>query len=141
VASSNEPFLDLARSAVDAGLGYARDQGLRMTLLVMDITGTVCASARMDGSRPITYTIALAKANTARMFEASTGALAERVKPENKIAIGQIAPDIAFLGGGVPLVRGGVVIGAIGASGGNEQQDIECADVALAAVAPRLGEG
>jgi uncharacterized protein GlcG (DUF336 family) len=132
-------FLDLARVAVDAGLAYAREHDLRMTMVVMDASGTVCAAARMDRSRPITYQIALAKANTARLFEASTGVLAGRVKPENKIAIGQIGTDIAFLGGGVPIVRDGLVIGAIGASGGNEEQDIECADQALAAVAGLLG--
>jgi uncharacterized protein GlcG (DUF336 family) len=132
-------FLDLARTAVDAGLAYARERDLRMTMVVMDVTGTVCAAARMDRSRPITYQIAVAKANTARLFDTSTGVLAGRVKPENKIAIGQIGTDIAFLGGGVPIVRDGLTIGAIGASGGNEEQDIECADQALAAVAGLLG--
>jgi uncharacterized protein GlcG (DUF336 family) len=34
----------------------------------------------------------------------------------------------------VPIVRDGVVIGAIGASGATEEQDVECADLALAAV-------
>jgi uncharacterized protein GlcG (DUF336 family) len=127
-------FLDLARRAVDAGLQYAAERDLRMTMVVMDASGTICAAARMDRSRPITYAIAVAKANTARMFEASTGDLAGRVKPENKIAIGQLGTDIAFLGGGVPIVRDGVVIGAIGASGATEEQDVECADLALAAV-------
>ena len=134
--SEDGPFLELARRAVDAGLGYAREHDLRMTLVVMDATGTVCAAARMDRSRPITYQIAVAKANTARQFEQSTAILAGRVKPENKIAIGQIGTDIAFLGGGVPIVRAGAVIGAIGASGATEDQDIECADVALAAIEP-----
>jgi uncharacterized protein GlcG (DUF336 family) len=133
---ADEPsFLALAQRAVDAGLAYARERDLRMTMVVMDSTGTVCAAARMDHSRPITYQIALAKANTARVFETSTSVLAGRVKPENKIAIGQLGTDIAFLGGGVPIVREGLVIGAIGASGGNEDQDTECADVAVAAVA------
>ena len=130
-----DPFLDLARSAVDAGLAYAGEHELKMTLVVMDATGTVCAAARMDRSRPVTYAIAVAKANTARLFEASTADLAARVKPENKIAIGQLATDVAFLGGGVPIVRDGVVVGAIGASGGSEEQDVDCAAVALAAVA------
>jgi uncharacterized protein GlcG (DUF336 family) len=127
-------FLGLARQAIDAGLAYARERDLRMTIVVMDATGTVCAAARMDGSRPITYAIAVAKANTARVFETSTAVLAGRVKPENKIAIGQLGTDIAFLGGGLPLVRDGAVIGALGASGATEEQDIECADVAVAAL-------
>jgi uncharacterized protein GlcG (DUF336 family) len=132
--ANDTPFLDLARRAVDAGLQYAAERDLRMTMVVMDASGTICAAARMDRSRPITYAIAVAKANTARMFEASTGDLAGRVKPENKIAIGQLGTDIAFLGGGVPIVRDGIVIGAIGASGATEEQDVECAEVALGAV-------
>ena len=125
-------FLERAQRSVEAGLAWARERETLMTFVVMDVTGTVCAAARMDGSRPITYDIAVAKANTARSFHASTADLAGRVKPENKIAIGQLGTDIAFLGGGVPLRRAGLVIGAIAASGGNEEQDIECANVALA---------
>jgi uncharacterized protein GlcG (DUF336 family) len=130
----SDSFLDLSRRAIEAGLAYAASRDLRMTLVVMDVTGTVCAAARMDRARPITYAIAVAKANTARVFESSTADLAGRVKPENKIAIGQLGTDIAFLGGGLPIVRDGLVVGAIGASGGTEDQDIECAVVALAAV-------
>lgn len=130
-------FLELAQRAVEAGVAYAGERNLRMTIVVLDLTGTVCAAARMDGARTITYEIALAKANTARAFEASTAELKERVKPENKIAIGQIAPRIAFLGGGLPIVDEDRLIGALGASGGNEQQDIECAEVCLAAALRR----
>jgi uncharacterized protein GlcG (DUF336 family) len=129
----SDSFLARAQRAVDAGLGWADEHGALMTFVVMDLTGTVCAAARMDGSRTITYEIAVAKANTAREFHASTAELAGRVKPENKIAIGQLATRIAFLGGGVPIVRDGAVIGGIGVSGGTEDQDVECADVCLAA--------
>jgi uncharacterized protein GlcG (DUF336 family) len=133
--NSSDTFLDVAQRAVTAGIDYARERGLKMTVLVMDVTGTVCAAARMDGSRTITYKIALAKANTAREFMSSTADLAGRVRPENKIAIGQLGNDIAFLGGGVPIMRDGELIGAIGASGATEEQDVECADLCLAAVA------
>jgi uncharacterized protein GlcG (DUF336 family) len=129
---TSESFLETAQRVVAAGIEYARQHELRMTVLVMDITGTVCAAARMDGSRTITYAIALAKANTAREFQTATSDLAARVKPENKIAIGQLAPNIAFLGGGAPIEREGALIGAVGTSGGNEQQDVDCAEAALA---------
>jgi uncharacterized protein GlcG (DUF336 family) len=130
----NDSFLDLARTAVDAGVAWAVEHDVRMTFVVMDVTGTVCAAARMDRSRPITYAIAVAKANTARLFEAPTDELAGRVKPENKIAIGQLGTDIAFLGGGAPIVRGDAVVGGLGASGGTEDQDVECARAMSAAI-------
>ena len=44
----------------------ARERDLKMTIVVLDVTGTVCAAARMDGARTITYEIAVAKANTSR---------------------------------------------------------------------------
>jgi glc operon protein GlcG len=135
VAAEDGSFLALAQCAVEAGLAWARERDVRMTFVVLDVTGTVCAAARMDRSRTITYDIALAKANTALQFQDTTAALAGRVKPENKIAIGQLAPRIAFLGGAVPIVRDGEIIGSIGASGGTEDQDIECAEACLAAVA------
>jgi uncharacterized protein GlcG (DUF336 family) len=134
VSPEHDNFLALAQRAVEAGLAWARERDLRMTFVVMDATATVCASARMDGSRTITYDIAVAKANTALAFQASTADLAARVKPENKIAIGQLAPRIAFLGGAVPIVRDGAIIGSIGASGGSEDQDVDSADACLAAI-------
>ena len=88
----------------------------------------------MDGSRTITYEIAVAKANTALAFQAATADLAQRVKPENKIAIGQLAQRIAFLGGGVPILRDGAIVGAIGVSGGTEDEDVACAAACIAAV-------
>ena len=113
---------------------WADEHDVKMTFVVMDVTATVCAAARMDGSRTITYDIAVAKANTALAFHSSTAELAQRVKPENKIAIGQLAPRIAFLGGAVPLRRAGAIVGSIGVSGGTEEQDVECAEACLRAV-------
>ena len=130
---ATDTFLGLGQRLIESGLAYARDRELAMSFVLMDATGTVCAAARMDAARTITYEIAVAKANTAREFRASTAELASRVKPENKIAIAQLAPRIAFLGGGVPIVRDGDIVGALGVSGGTEDQDVECALACLAA--------
>ena len=122
--SANQSFLAQAQRAIAAGLAWAQEHQVLMTFVVIDVSGTVCAAARMDGSRMITYEIALAKANTAREFHALLLLISERgFKPENKIAIGQLASRIAFLGGGLPVMRDGAVVGAIGASGGSEDQD------------------
>ena len=134
MTAANDSFLASAQHAVETGLAWARERELRMTFVVLDVTGTVCAAARMDGARTITYEIAMAKANTALAFQSSTAELSGRVKPENKIAIGQLAPRIAFLGGAVPIVRDGGVVGSIGASGATEEEDIECAEACLAAI-------
>lgn len=127
-------FLTSGQAAVAAGIEYARANDARMAVVVMDVTGTVCAAARMDHARTIVYDIALAKANTAREFENRTSELKDRVAVENKAALTALSPrPIAFLGGGLPIMRAGHIDGAIGASGGSEAQDIECAEVALRA--------
>jgi uncharacterized protein GlcG (DUF336 family) len=39
---------------------------------------------------------------------------------------------VVIFGGGIPIKRSGVVIGAVGASGGSVQQDVEVAEAAAA---------
>jgi uncharacterized protein GlcG (DUF336 family) len=43
-------------------------------------------------------------------------------------------PRLTLLGGGIPIVVNGQVVGGIGASGGTLPQDIEVADAGLAAI-------
>jgi glc operon protein GlcG len=44
------------------------------------------------------------------------------------------APRMTLLGGGVPIVVGGAVVGAIGVGGGTIDQDIVVAEAGLAAL-------
>jgi uncharacterized protein GlcG (DUF336 family) len=45
-------------------------------------------------------------------------------------------PRLTLLGGGLPIIVNGQVVGGIGASGGTIAQDIEVADAGLAAFRP-----
>ena len=126
-------FLERAQRAVEAGLAYAREHDLRMTFVVLDHTTEPVAAARMDGARLGTWDIAVAKANTAFRFQSPTIDLKDRIVPENKAAIQALMTRIVFLGGGVPILDAGVPIGAIGTSGGVEDQDVESAEACLAA--------
>jgi uncharacterized protein GlcG (DUF336 family) len=128
-------FLERAQRAVEAGLAYARERDLRMTFVVLDGTTEPVAAARMDGARLATWDIAVAKANTAFRFQSPTIELKGRIVPENKAAIQALMPRLVFLGGGVPIFEEGVLIGAIGTSGGVEDQDMESAEACLAAFA------
>jgi uncharacterized protein GlcG (DUF336 family) len=74
-------------------------------------------------------------------FEAATGDLKQRFDSDTKVALAQLIPrPIAFLGGGAPITRRNVVIGAIGASGASEDQDAACVNAALSAVRALLEE-
>jgi uncharacterized protein GlcG (DUF336 family) len=91
------------------------------------------ALGRMDKARPITVEIALNKAYTAASFQQPTKELAgvagqswfqSLVVSSN----GRIMPG----GGAVPIVEGGNVVGAVAVAGGTDDQDQNCAEVALA---------
>jgi uncharacterized protein GlcG (DUF336 family) len=126
-------FLDRAQRAVARGLEFAQTEGLSMAIVVLDENASVAAAARMDGSRPSTYEVVLAKANTALQLRAPTDVLQSAISLENKIALGQLLERIVFIGGGVPIERDGRFVGGIGAGGAAEEKDIECAKLCLEA--------
>jgi uncharacterized protein GlcG (DUF336 family) len=124
-----DEFLARAREVADAGLEFARAHSFAVAVVILDRTGTICAALRTDDTRTIAYEIAVAKALTAFQFREATASLKERISSENRVALAQLRPGLAFMGGGVPLYDSdGAVVGAVGVSGGTEQQDIECAD-------------
>ena len=107
-----------------------------MSFAVVDAGGHLIALVRMDGAGLLTPSIAQSKAYTAAMFRrasAELGKIAE-TRPQfftSIVNIGSV-PLIAG-GGGVPIRQGTEVVGAVGASGGTPDQDVECAQAGLAA--------
>lgn len=128
-------FLPRAQAAVDAGIAEARERGIRVAVVVLDATFTLAAAQRLDGAYRSSVAVAQAKAHTALNFRTPTSALVERIKSENKQALQAVDSDLIFVGGGVPVVVDGVTIGAVGVSGGSEDEDIACATAGAAAAA------
>ena len=114
--------------------------GRRVAVVVLDNTFTLAAAQRLDGAYRSTVAVARAKAHTALNFGRPTSDMAERIKPENKQALQAVEPDLMFVGGGIPIVVDGVTIGAVGVSGGSEDDDHACA-VAGATAAERASSG
>ena len=76
-------------------------------------------------------TIAKDKAYTAAVFGASTDDLSNALKDNPVLHHGiAIRPGVVLFGGGLPIVEDGAVIGAIGVSGGSEDDDRACARLA-----------
>lgn len=124
-------FLECAQAAVNRGMHFAHQHDLELAVVVIDATGSVCAAARMDGTRPSTYEVVHAKANTALQLKGPTATLEDALPLDRKVAVANLLDRIVFIGGGVPIIDDGRLLGAIGVGGAAEDQDVECAELCL----------
>jgi uncharacterized protein GlcG (DUF336 family) len=119
-----------AEALVAAASAAARDIGIRVTIAVTDAGGHLTAFARDDGAPFLTANVAIDKAWTAASFGLPTHTWADIVANP---ALASLAhqPRLVAVGGGMPIVLDGRVVGGIGISGGNAQQDRDAAELAL----------
>ncbi|MEM6929280.1 MAG: heme-binding protein [Myxococcota bacterium] len=129
---------ELARHLIEAAQTHARSLGLAITTAVVDESGILKAFSRMDRSPLIASGASHKKAKTAVGFGIPTGqAWHEFIKDDPILEHGaQQLDDFILLGGGLPIVYDGQLIGAIGVSGGHYAQDEACARAALECLEP-----
>lgn len=114
-----------------AARGKADELALAAAIAIVDEGGYAFRVHRGDGAGLMTPAVALAKARTAALMRAPSGALTARLKDEPELLrLTEYLP----LPGGLPVRHEGVVIGAVGVSGGDPQQDEAIAGAALAAL-------
>jgi uncharacterized protein GlcG (DUF336 family) len=128
--------LDLAdaRRIIAAAERKATELGIPYSIAVADSGGALLAFARMDGAWLGGVDIAIGKAWTARAFDMPTDDLA-RITQSGEQGFGLNTTNdckVVIFGGGIPIKRDGVVIGAVGASGGSVEQDVAVARAAVA---------
>lgn len=117
---------------VDAALAKAAELGVAATVSICDDGGHALRLYRMDGTGAMTPVVAAAKARTAALMRAPSGALTARLKDEPELLrLTEYLP----MPGGLPIVHDGQCIGAIGISGGSAVQDEAIAEVGRAALA------
>ena len=115
------PALQAATAAVQA----ASDLGVSVNVALVDAAGVLAAFVRMPGAPLHSIDIAIDKAYTAASFGLATGQW-PAVLATHSAAVREgivLRPRFVAFGGGLPIVEGGVRIGAIGVSGGSEAQD------------------
>ena len=117
--------LAAARAIVAAVEVEARALGVAMSCAVVDGGDQLVAFERMDGADLVGITLARDKAFTALVNRMPTADLPPIVQPGTEffgyhtVAGGR---TIVFAGG-LPLERAGVLVGAVGVSGGDSAQD------------------
>lgn len=124
-----------ARQMIAAGEKKAHALGVPYNLAVVDAGGGLIAHVRMDGAWLGSVDIAIHKAWTARAFDMPTDKLSKMAQ-SGKPLFGIDSTNhekVVIFGGGIPLKVGDVVVGALGASGGTVDQDVEVAEAAISA--------
>ncbi|MEE2690619.1 MAG: heme-binding protein [Pseudomonadota bacterium] len=129
-----------ADAVLDAARKAAEEIGVPMNIAVLDAGVHLKAFLRMDGALIGSIDIALGKAKTAALFGMNTEAIGEFSKPGGTSpGLEQTNGGLVVFAGGVPIRdANGVVIGAVGVSGGAVAQDFQVASAAAAAAAQPL---
>jgi uncharacterized protein GlcG (DUF336 family) len=114
--------MEQAQTLVQAAVSEANKRGWKMNVAVVDPNGDLIAFGRMDGAQLASISISQHKARVAARYRRPTRALEDAVQ---KFGFNYILTldDVIASRGGIPLVEGGKLIGAIGCSGGTGSQD------------------
>ncbi len=124
--------LDGAKAIVAAAEAEALKNKWTVAIAVVDESGNLIAFHKLDDTQVGSIDIAIGKARTAARMKRSTKALEDAVAGGRTVmlAIEGLTP----LEGGVPVMLGGRVIGAVGVSGVTSQQDAQVAQAGVAAL-------
>ena len=117
--------LEDARRVIAAAEKKADEIGQPMNIAVADEGGNIVAHVRMDNAWIGSIDISMKKAYTSRAFDITTKDLADNSQSGQQFFGIHASNDgkIMIFAGGVPLKRGGKVVGAVGVSGGAGDQD------------------
>jgi uncharacterized protein GlcG (DUF336 family) len=127
--------LEEAKSIVSGAERKAQQMGQPMNIAVMDAGRNLVAFHRMDGAWVASIDIAIDKAFTSAGRGLTTREIGEMAQPGQPL-FGINTTNggrIVIFAGGIPLMRDGEVVGAIGVSGGTPDEDHEVADAGVAA--------
>jgi len=122
---------EAAKKIVAAALAEARKNNWRMAAAVVDPSGELVYFERIDGTQIASNDLAIDKARTSARYKRPTKTF------QDAIAKGGV--DLRFLSmrgvisaeGGVPIVIGNALVGALGISGGTGMQDEQVAEVGV----------
>ncbi|MGW6260597.1 GlcG/HbpS family heme-binding protein [Streptomyces sp. NPDC055085] len=125
-----------AEVLVTAARRAAETAGVRVSVTVLDAGGHLLAFRRDDQAVLISGETSTRKAYTALQLNSATADLVGAVQPGGLFHTLPTALDrpLLFIAGGVPVHRGGRLIGAVGVGGGMPDQDHGFAATAVEAL-------
>ncbi len=132
---NTKPTLELADAKAIAAAAEAEALKHRwaVSIAIVDDGGHLLWLQRLDGAPPISAHIAPAKANTAALGRRESKEYEERINGGRTSFLS--APDLkGMLEGGVPILKDGQCLGAVGVSGVKSSEDAQIARAGIAAL-------
>jgi glc operon protein GlcG len=124
-----------AKKIATAALAPAIDNGWTMVIAIVDPGGHLVYLEKLDQTQVGSVVIAEQKARSAAIFKRPTKMFQERLaRGGDGLLVLRLAGAIP-VEGGLPIVAGGELIGALGVSGGSSAEDEVCAEAGAAALA------
>ena len=124
------PVNNAAAKQIAAGaINHAKENLWNVAVAVVDTHGMLIYYEMMDDTQTGSSTICIEKAKTASQFRRPTKAFEEGIV-NGRTAF--LSFGVNMCEGGLPIVEEGKVIGGVGVSGVNSDQDAACAEAGLA---------
>ena len=124
--------LERADAVLAAALAQAKSKGWPLVCAVVDSGAALVSFKRMDGAQLGSIDVSQHKARAAAKFRRETKAFEAGIQGGFTYLL--TLDDLIGSRGGIPLVEGGKLIGAIGCSGGTGSQDEVAAKAGVAAI-------
>lgn len=131
----NKPVLDLAdvKKIAAAAESEALKNNWAVTIAIVDDGGHLLHLTRLDGAAAISSHIAPAKAHTSAVGRRESKVYEEVINGGRTSFLS--APSLkGMLEGGVPIMKDGVCLGAVGVSGVKSSEDAQVARAGIAAI-------
>jgi glc operon protein GlcG len=123
--------IEQAQKAAEAAMAKAREIGVPNAIAVVEPSGDLVYFAKMNGAPYSAIQLAQQKAVAAARYRRPTKAFYDGIEGGHPFFL--TFPGVAGAPGGVPIVIDGKLVGAIGVSGGNGDQDVEVCGAGAAA--------
>jgi uncharacterized protein GlcG (DUF336 family) len=124
--------VEQAQKAVDAAAAEAKKINVNMAIAIVEPSGDLVYFRKMNGAPYSAIVLSQGKAVTSARYRRPTKFFNDQI--EGGHAFFLTFPGIIAAPGGLPLVVDGKLIGAIGISGGNGDQDTQVAMAAIGAM-------
>lgn len=122
--------VDVAKKVAAGTIAECQKNNWRVAVAIVDTHGSLVYFERIDDTQVASTKIAITKASAAATFRRPTRVFADVIAKAGPAIM--TLPGMIASPGGVPIVSGGKIVGAVGVSGVTGDQDEQCAKAGIA---------